>query len=92
MGFSGPRGGVLQGILGRRRGVNGAFCRGIPGGLGGVRVRRRDSAHGGQWRASLAKKFLKKGRKPKNWGARGAERWSKGTLYRMRGVIFESGG
>lgn len=52
MGFSGLWRGVLRGILGRRRGVNGAFCRGIPGGLGGVRVRRRDSAHGGHGRAN----------------------------------------
>ena len=51
--------------------MNGAFCRGIPGGLGGVRVRRRDSAHGGHERANWAKKFLKKGEKSKNWGARG---------------------
>jgi hypothetical protein len=70
VGFLGLWGGVLQGILGRRRGVNGAFCRGIPGGLGGVRVRRRDSAHGGQCRARGAKKFLKifkkRGENPKN--------------------------
>lgn len=52
-------GGVLRGILGRRRGANEAFCRGIPGFLGGARARRGDSAHGGQCRARGAKKFLK---------------------------------
>lgn len=61
MGFSGFRGGVLRAILRWRRGAKGRFCRGIPGFLGGARVRRGDSAHGGHCRASLAKKFLKKG-------------------------------
>lgn len=37
MGFSGFRGGVLRAILRWRRGANGAFYRGIPGFLGGVR-------------------------------------------------------
>lgn len=59
MGFSGFRSGVLRGILGRRRGADGAFCREIPGFLGGSRVRRGDSAHGGRCRARGAKKFLK---------------------------------
>ena len=95
MGFSGLWGGVLRVILGRRRGVNGAFCRGIPGFSGGARVRRGDSVHGGQCRAAEAKKFLKifkkRGEKPKNWGARGARRWTERTLYRVCEVIFGSG-
>ena len=56
-------------ILGRRRGANGRFCRGIPGFSGGVRARHGDSAHGGQCRARGAKNFLKifkkRGGKPK---------------------------
>lgn len=52
MGFSGLWRGVLRAILGQRRGVNGRFCRGIPGFLGGARVRRGDSAHGGHGRAN----------------------------------------
>lgn len=59
MGFSGLWRGVLRVILGRRRGADGAFCREIPGFLGGARVRRGDSAHGGRRRAVGAKKFLK---------------------------------
>lgn len=59
MGFSGLRRGVLRGILGRRRDADGRFCRGIPGFLGGERVRRGDSAHSGHGRANWAKKFLK---------------------------------
>ena len=55
--------GVLRAILGWRRGGNGRFYRGIPGFSGGARVRRGDSAHGGQCRGDWAKKFLKKGRK-----------------------------
>ena len=78
MGFSGFRGGVLRGILGLSRGVDGAFCRGIPRFSGGARVQRGDSAHGGQYRGDWAKKIFKKGvgkgEKPKIWGARGAER------------------
>lgn len=88
----GLRRGVLRGILGRRRGANGAFYRGIPGVLDGARVRCGDSAHGGHGRANWAKKFFKKlkkgANKPKNWGARGAERWSEGTLYRACGGGF----
>ena len=79
-------------ILRLRRGGNGAFCRGIPGFLGEVRVRQGDSAHGRHGRAVGAKKFFKKlkkgANKPKNWGARGAERWSEGTLYRACGGGF----
>ena len=74
MGVLGLWRGVLRGILGLSRGVAGVFCRGIPGFLGGVRARRGDSAHGGQCRGFWAKKFLKKGGKPKNWGVRGAGR------------------
>ena len=59
MGVLGFRGGVLRAILGWWRGANGRFCRGIPGFLGGGRVRRGDSAHGEQHRARGAKKFLK---------------------------------
>ena len=33
-------------------------------------------------------KIFKKGEKPKNWGARGAGRWSRDTLYRVCRVIF----
>ena len=68
MGVLGLWAGILRGILGRRRGANGAFRRGIPGFLGGARVRRGDSAHGGHGRASWAKKFLKRGEKPKKLG------------------------
>lgn len=39
----------------------------------------------------IFKKFLKTCAKPKNWGARGAERWSERTLYRVCGAIFRSG-
>lgn len=87
MGILRFRGGVLRAILGPRRGKDGRFCRKIPRFLSGARVRRGDSAHGGHCRASLAKKFLKKGRKPKNWGARGTKR----LLYRKCGAIFEPG-
>lgn len=76
MGVLGFRGGVLRVILGRRRGADGRFCRGIPRFLSGARVRRGDSAHGGYGQALGAKKFLKifkkRGGKPKNWSARGA--------------------
>ena len=40
----------------------------------------------------IFKKGVKKGEKPKNWGARGTERTNMGTLYRVRGVIFRPGG
>lgn len=63
MGVLGLWRGVLRGILRRRRGANGRFCRGIPRFLNGARARRGDSAHGGQCRASSAKNFFKKGRK-----------------------------
>ena len=86
MGFLGLWGGVLRVILGRRRGVDGVFCREIPGFLGGARARRGDSAHGGQRRAVGAKKFLKtfkkKDENPEIGGARGAGRWRGATLYR----------
>lgn len=96
MGILGLRRGVLRGILGRRRGANGRFYRGIPGFLAWVRMRHGDSAHGGHGRANWAKKFLKifkkRGGKPKNWGARGAGRWCRSTLYRVCEAIFKSGG
>ena len=88
MGVLGLRRGVLRGILGRRRGANGAFRRGIPGFLSDARARRGDSAHGGQCRGDWAKIFLKRGGKSKNWGARGAGRWCRGALYRACEVIF----
>jgi len=67
VGFLGFWGSVLRGKSGRRRGANGCFYRGIPGVLGGVRVRCGDSAHGGHGRGFWAKKFLKKGvKKSKN--------------------------
>ena len=73
MGFLGSRRGVLRVSLGRQRGTDGRFCREIPGFLVWVRMRHGDSAHGGRYRASLAKKFLKKGwkrgEKSKIWGA-----------------------
>ncbi|WP_455123524.1 hypothetical protein, partial [Rothia mucilaginosa] len=54
---------------GRSRGADGRFCREIPGFLGGERVRRGDSAHGGHGWANWAKNFLKifnkRGGKPK---------------------------
>ena len=59
MGVLGLRRGVLRGILGRRRGANGRFYRGIPGFLAWVRMRHGDSAHGGRCRVLGAKKFLK---------------------------------
>jgi len=61
VGFLGLWGGVLRVILGRRRGVDGVFCREIPGFLVWMRARRSDSAHGGRYRAVGAKKFLKIG-------------------------------
>ena len=36
------------------------------------------------------KKGAEKGGKLKNWGARGAEKWRRGTLYRACGAIFGS--
>lgn len=39
----------------------------------------------------IFKNFLERGEKPKNWGTRGAGRWSGRTSYRVRGAIFESG-
>lgn len=36
----------------------------------------------------IFKNFLERGEKPKNWGARGAGRWSGRTSYRVRGAIF----
>lgn len=59
MGFLGFWGSVLRGKSGRRRGANRRFCREIPRFLSGARVRRGDSAHGGQYRGGWAKKILK---------------------------------
>ena len=82
-------------ISGRRRGTNGRFCREIPGFLGGSRVRRGDSVHGGHRRALGAKKFLKnfkKGVENRKIGVREVPEGLPGrTLYRARGAIFESG-
>jgi hypothetical protein len=36
----------------------------------------------------IFKNFLERGGKPKNWGARGAGKWHRGTLYRVCGAIF----
>ena len=91
MGFLGFRRGVLRGILGRPRGANGRFYREIPGFLGGARVRRGDSAHGGHYRADRAKKFLKKGRKTEKLGARGAGRRVGDALHRSCGAIVRPG-
>lgn len=41
-------------------GANGRFCRVIPRFLGGARVRRGDSAHGGHGQANWAKNFFKR--------------------------------
>lgn len=82
MDILGSRNGVLRGILGRPRGANGRFYREIPGFLGGARVRRGDSAHGGHGWALGAKNFLrifKKGVKNRKLGC---GRWCRGTLYR----------
>ena len=57
--FRGSGGAFCGRFWGWRRGTNGRFCRVIPGFLGGARVLRGDSAHGGHCRARGAKKFLK---------------------------------
>lgn len=88
MGVLGLWAGILRGILGLSRGVAGVFCREIPGFLGGARARHGNSAHGGQWRALGAKKFLKKGRKTEKLGCERCQRRSERTLYRVCGVIF----
>ena len=54
-------------------------------GCGAAIQRTADTA-----RLTGRKNFLKKGEKPKNWGAGGAERWHEGTLYRVCGAIFGS--
>lgn len=74
----------MRGILGRRRGANGRFCRKIPRFLSGARARRGDSAHGGQGRALEAKKFLKffrKGRKTQKIGVREGSGDGSGAPY-----------
>lgn len=40
----------------------------------------------------IFKKGVKKGEKPKNWGAKGAERANLGILYRVCGAFFRPGG
>ena len=100
MGILGLWSSVLRMILGLRRGANGRFYRGIPGFLGGARVRRGDSAHGGQCRARGAKKFLKIFKKgaenPKN-GVPEVPGGGVGAPYiggarRFLGAIFRPGG
>ena len=92
--------GVLQGILGRQRGANGRFRRGIPGFLNGERVRRDDLAHGGRCRADRAKKFLKifkKGVENRKIGVCERSEGGAGAPYigcagRFLSAIFRSGG
>lgn len=100
MGFLGFWGSVLRGISGWWRGANGRFCRGIPGFLGGARVGRGDSAHGGHGRAVWAKKFFKKGwkrTKNRKFGVREVPEGDPRAPYigragRLLGAIFRSGG
>lgn len=93
MGVLGLRRGVLRAILGRQRGANGRFCRGIPRFLGSARVRRGGSAHGGLCRGGWAKKFLKKGVENRKLGAREVLEGGAGPPYIGRaGVVFGSGG
>lgn len=80
MGVLGFRRGVLRAILGRRRGANGRFRRGIPGFLVWMRARGGDSAHGGRYRADRAKKFLKKGRETENLGCERCRKVAQGHL------------
>lgn len=83
----------MRAILGRRRGANGAFRRGIPGFLGGVWARRGDSVHGGHGRANWAKKFFKKGVENRKLGAREVLEGGAGPPYiGCAGVVFGSGG
>ena len=91
MGFLGLWRGVLRVILRWRRGAYGRFCREIPGFLGGERVRRGDSAHGGQRQALWAKKFLKifkKGVENLKIGVREVPGGGLGAPYRVCGVIL----
>ena len=95
MGVLGFWGGVLQAILGAvaRRGWavlprnSGVF------GLSEGAARRFSARRTvpGQLGEKIFKKGAKKGGKLKNWGARGAGRWCRGTLYRVCEVIFKSG-
>ena len=94
MGFSGTGGGVLRAILGRRRGANRRFYRGIPGFLGGARVRRGDSAHSRRCRALGAKKFLKtfkKGVENRKIGVREGSGGGGGASYIGRAGRGEAG-
>ena len=100
MGFSGLWRGVLRRILRRWRGADGRFCREIPGFLGGARVRRGGSVHGGRCRRDWAKKFLKifkKGAKNPKIGVREVPEGGAGAPYigcagRFLGTICRSGG
>ena len=62
------------------------------GGFGlGAGAARRFSARRklAEWLGEkIFKNFYKRGENPKNWGARGAGRWCRGTLYRVCGAIF----
>ena len=63
-----------SGVFGRREGAARRFSarRTLPGGRG----------------EKIFKNFLERGGKPENWGAGGAGRWCRGTLYRVCEVIF----
>ena len=63
-------------------------------GLVGGAVRRFSARRTvpGRLGKKIFKKGVKKGKKPKNWGARGAGRWSGSPTCRVCGVIFGSGG
>ena len=92
--------GVLRAILGRRRGANGRFCRGIPGFSGDTRVQRGDSVHGGRCRELGAKKILrifKKGAENLKIGVWKCRKGGLGTPHigctgRFLGAIFRPGG
>lgn len=57
----------------------------------GAAIQRTADAAGLIWR-KIFKKGVKKGEKPKNWGARGAGRWSWSPTCRVCGAVFRSGG
>lgn len=83
-GFLGFWRGILRAILGRRRGANGQFCRGIPGFSGDARVQRGDSVHGGQCRELGARKILrifKKGAENLKIGVREVPEGGAGAPY-----------
>ena len=86
--------------LGRQRGADGRFYRGIPGFLGWVKERRGNSAHGGYGWGGWAKKFLKifkKGVENPKIGVPEVPEGGLGGPYmgcveRFLGAIFRSGG